>query len=47
LLVDALKVEARSSRVIALGCMIEGTDNSSMNTLGGTFTLSEFFDIID
>jgi hypothetical protein len=30
---------ARSSGVISLGCLIEGADNFSTNTPGGTFTL--------
>ena len=34
-------VGAGSSGVIAPGCLIEGTDNSSTNTLGGTFALSD------
>jgi hypothetical protein len=34
-------VGARSSGVIAPGCLIDEDDNSLTNTLGGTFTLSD------
>jgi hypothetical protein len=41
-----LKVGARSSRVIAPDCLIEGTDNFSTNTPSGTFALFDLSSLI-
>jgi hypothetical protein len=44
--IDAVKVGARSSGIIAPGCLIKGTDNSSTNTPGETFVLFDLSSLI-